>query len=329
MSRKKAPIPSWEQPKGKDQIHSPAGVDALRKSVKAALKKKYATIIEGRWRWDLKDPRLADMARMSQGTAPEKLLFQSGKGVWLELFGQFHYLAYTAIGGINLYGFPVQWHPIPAGWEEEKRGENVILDEIADMVLDDSNSVIMRANLFGNSDSDFVDSMVALLVDNMLTLNQLQLLSKSPYIFRVTPENRLAAQNFYLALSQDKPMIVIGQDGEDPSPYVEMTQVKIDPTLLELLDKWECELLESFGIPAVPITKRAQQTVSEVQSNDSMLKIIRDQHLRERQRACDRLKELFNLDISVTSVIDELMEEMSVRDNGSFEEREDMKDEPI
>ena len=163
----------------------------------------------------------------------------------------------------------------------------------------------MRNDLFGGNDETFIDAMVNELVDNTLTMNQLQLLAKSPFVFNVTEDNMLSAKNFFLAICNDKPAIFTNSLGDRPTPVIETTQVKIDPALFELFDRFECQILEYLGFPCVPITKRAQQTVSEVQSNDSKIYARRLEKWNQRQKACDRINELFGLNLRCVSVIDE------------------------
>lgn len=311
---------SWEQTRL--DIHAPRGVTDLRKNIKEGLRRKYTGIVESMWVWTLEDDVFEDMLRMSADTAPEKTLFLDGIGTWFSYAGQIHFLPMVMEGGLNMYGYPNKWHPIPVGYDENKRGSQGIADEIRNLVLDDTNSVLMRDNLFGTSGKMFMESMIAEMVDNLLTLNQLQLLAKSPYVFNVTEDNRLTAQNFFLALCEDRPAIFVNRLGEDPTPVVEMTGSKIDPALLELFDRWECQLLEYYGIECVPITKRAQQTVSEVQSNSAKLKARREEFLNQRQKAVDRLNAMFGTNAKVESLIDRMMEDHEMKDNGHFEEAE-------
>ena len=150
--------------------------------------------------------------------------------------------------------------------------------------------------------------MVAELVDNVLTMNQLQLIAKSPFVFNVTEDNMLTAKNFFLAMCEDRPAIFTNSNGERPMPVVESTQMMIDPALFELYDRFECQILEYIGFPCVPITKRAQQSVSEVQSNDSKIYVRRMEKLNQRIKACERINSMFGTDLSVVSVVDELTE---------------------
>ncbi len=141
--------------------------------------------------------------------------------------------------------------------------------------------------------------------DNTLTMNQLQLIAKAPFVFNVTEDNLLSAKNFFLAMCEDRPAIFVNSFGDKPQPVLESTQMKIDPALFELFDRFECQILEYLGFPCVPITKRAQQSVSEVQSNDAKIYMRRQEKLKQRSNACDRINAMFGVSLRCVSVIDE------------------------
>ena len=260
---------SWE--KTRVDVHSPNGVQELRRNVKWGLMRKYMGIAESMYRYEgLDDPVFEDMNIMSRDQVPEKFLMRNGSCVWFrdKKTGQIHCLPYVADTGINMYGNPSGWYPVPVGWDDTKRGMNPAIDRIRDTRLDATDSVLMNNDIFAGNDYAFIESMVNELVDNILTTNQLQLIAKAPFVVNVTEDNLLSAKNFFLAMCEDRPAIFVSAYGDKPQPVLESTQMKIDPALFEIFDRFECQILEYLGFPCVPITKRAQQTVSEVQSND-------------------------------------------------------------
>lgn len=312
---------SWERTRV--DTHSPTGVEELRRDVKYGLMRKYMGIAETMFRYDgLDDKRFEDMTTMSQNTVPELFLMRNGECVWFEWHGQIHCLPLVADNGVNIYGRPSGWYPVPVGWTDNLRGDPSMKDivEMRDTRLTYENSVVMRNDLFGGNDSAYIEAMVNELVDNTMTMNQLQLIAKAPFVFNVTEDNVMSAKNFFLAMCSDKPAIFTNANGERALPVLESTQMKIDPALFELFDRFECQVLEYIGFPCVPITKRAQQSVSEVQSNDAKIYMRRQEKLRQRQMAVDRLNRMFGTSLSVVSVIDELQEKtMEVNVNGYME----------
>ena len=297
---------SWE--KTRVDVHSPTGVADLRRNVKWGLMRKYMGIAETMFRYEgLDAPAFEDMGIMSRDQVPEKFLMRNGSCVWFQdpATGQMHCLPYVADTGINMYGNPSGWYPVPVGWDDTQRGRNPAIDRIRDTRLDATNSVLMNNDIFAGNDYAYIESMVNELVDNTLTMNQLQLIAKAPFVFNVTEDNLLSAKNFFLAMCEDRPAIFVNSFGDKPQPVLESTQMKIDPALFELFDRFECQILEYLGFPCVPITKRAQQSVSEVQSNDAKIYMRRQEKLKQRSNACDRINAMFGVSLRCVSVIDE------------------------
>ena len=240
-----------------------------------------------------------------------------------------HCLPLTYNGATNIYGKMSEWSPVPVGYNDTLKGTySSAVEEIRNLKLNAENSVIMRNDLFGGNDEAFIDAMITELVDNTLTLNQLQLLAKSPFIFSVTEDNMVSAKNFFLALSSDRPAIFVNANGDRTVPSTEKISTPIDPTLLELFDRFECQILEYLGFPCVPITKRAQQTMFEVQSNDDKIRIRRLEKYNQRKNAVDRINEMFGTDMEVYSVIDEYLDSKECEENDETVESDIGQDTP-
>ena len=312
--------PSWNQEKG--SIHSPEGVKDLRRELKDALVRKYCGLAENMWKYNFEQfPQFEDMLLMTRDDQPEKTLMQNGIGVWFELNGQWQFLPCVMNSEINIYGNPVGWSPIPVGYVDSiDRGKSPIRDSIRDMKLDATNSVLMKDNLYGRSDYSVICKAVDALVDNYLTINQLTLLAKSPYVFRVGPDNILDAKNFFLALAEDKPAIFKWNSVEELTAVTESTGVTIDTGLFDVLRQWENMLLEQLGIPGSQKTqKRAQQTVDEVNMGEDMTSLRRKEKYKYRKLAIDRLNEMAGTNVEVISVID------SEVDNREMESESDVQ----
>ena len=312
--------PSWEKERG--SIHSPEGVKDLRRELKDALVRKYCGLAENMWKYNFEDfPQFEDMMLMTRDDQPEKTLMLNSIGVWFPLNEQWHFLPCVMNSEINIYGNPVEWSPIPVGYVDSiDRGKSPIRDSIRDMKLDATNSVLMKDNLYGRSDYSIICKAVDALVDNYLTINQLTLLAKSPYVFRVGPDNILDAKNFFLALSEDKPAIFKWNSVEELTAVTESTGVTIDTGLFDVLRQWENMLLEQLGIPGSQKTqKRAQQTVDEVNMGEDMTSLRRKEKYKYRKLAIDRLNKMAGTNVEVISVID------SEVDNKEMERENDVQ----
>ena len=304
---------SWERVRS--EIHSPEGIAELKKNIKSGLLKKYSGLFENMFAYDFMSPEFDDMRVMSRDTVPEKFLFKNGRCCWFqdEKTKQIHCLPFVEnANGINIYGQINEWSPVPVGYTDDKRGTySAEVERIRNTVLDADSSVIMKNDIFGQGDMAFVESMVNELVDNILTMNQLQLLAAYPFVFNVSEDNLMTAKNFFLAVAEHKPAIFTNLNGEKTLPVVEKIEAKIDPALFELFDRFECQILEYAGFPCVPITKRAQQTVSEVESNSEKIRARRQDRFNQRRIACERIADMWNVEITVHSLIDEWIDEQN------------------
>lgn len=311
---------SWERLRS--EIHSPAGTDELKRTVKWGLMKFYGGLAQSIWIHHIDSPRTEDMRLMSRDQVPEKFLFRHSQCVWFEHPGTGQILCLPAVlgGDINIFGYPNSWHPMPIGYDDTASpGRNPEVDAIRNLKLDATNSVLMQNDLFpGSTDYAFVEKMVDLLTDNILTLSQLQLLSSSPFVFNVTEDNLLAAKNFYLAIGEHRPAIFTNAAGEDLNPVVP-SLVKIDPALLDLYGKWENVLLENLGIPGgMNNSKRANMTVGEVSAftGEDKVSVKRKERLHQREAAYERINAMFGTDFSVESVIDSAADDAAAASTG-------------
>lgn len=302
--------PSWERSGDKSPFSMP-GIEELRQTVKYGLMKKYYGIAQSMWEWTFSDD-FEDMQSMDRGVQPERTLFRNGECCVFRdpKTEQCHILPLTYDGGINLYGFFSSWHPIPVGWDESKRDQyDKAISDLMELNLNAENSVIIRNDRFGTGDMDYIDQMIKELVECVLTDNQLIILSRMPIVFEVTQDNLLSAKNIFLQLAQGNVVTYKNLSGEKVD-YVIPTGISIDTGLFELFDRFECQILDYLGIDCVPITKRAQQTVSEVTSNGDKIRLRREEKLRERERACEKMKEVLGVDVTVKCKVDEWQQEM-------------------
>ena len=317
---------SWENTE-KDRAFSPPGIDALRDAVTYGLRKKYYGIAQSRFKWKF-GSEFDDCVLMSKGLQPERTLFEQGEAVIFrdDKTDQCHILPLTYDGGINIYGNFTEWHPVPVGWTEGRIANyGDAISRLMSMKLNAENSVIIRNDRFGTGDKNFIDSMIRELTECMLTDHQLILLSRMPMVFSVDQDNLLTAKKIYLSLADGQPVIYKNNLGENVE-YTVPTGVKIDTGLFELFDRFECQILDYLGTSCVPITKRAQQSVAEVESNSDKISLRLQEYLSERENACDKVREILSAELSVENVIEQQEVNYDDDDSVDFEETEDQSE---
>lgn len=314
---------SWER--DRDRIHSPQGVEDLRRELKDALIRKYTGMAENLFQYNFDEfPQFEDMLLMTRDDEPEKTLMRNGIGVWFEINGQWQFLPAVMNGEINIYGNPVGWSPVPVGYIDGiDRGKNAVRDNIRDMKLDATNSVLMKDNLFGRSDYGIICKAVDALVDNYLTLNQISILLKCPFVFRVGPDNIQDAKNYFLALSEDKAAIFKWNSVEELTTVIEQTGVTVDEGIFQIMEKWEDTLLTQLGIESFNTSKQAQQNNLEValMAGESEASLRRKEKFKYRKLAIDRLNRMAGTNVEVISVIDS---EMDNKEMEGSEDKESM-----
>lgn len=323
MSSKSKLNKSWER--DETSPFSAPGIAELRNNVKYGLTKKYYGIAQSLWKWTFSED-FQDMQYMDRDVEPERTLFRNGECVVFRdpLTEQCHILPLTYDGGINVYGFFNSWHPIPVGWDQTRKDQyDPAIARLMELELNSENSVIIRNDRFGTGDMAYIDQMINELVECVLTDNQLILLSRMPIVFEVTQDNLLSAKNIYLSLAQGAPVTYKNLSGEKVD-YVIPTGITIDTGLFELFDRFECQILDYLGIDCVPITKRAQQSVSEVSSNADKIALRREEKKREREMACERMKEILGVDVTCECMIDVMQDKMMQEMMGGEEDDNDM-----
>jgi hypothetical protein len=327
---KKRDNPSWERAGFADVFHSPAGIRKFKDCLKDGLTRKIVGMAESMWAYKLEDEAFQDFCLMSLDCEPEKTLMKTS-GCWFEIpgTGQLHFLPAVLEGGINIYGNFAGWHPMPIGYVDGiDSGKDAVRDSIRNLHLDATNSVLMRDNLFGKSDYEFIVESVNALVDTCMTISQLTFLMKAPFIIRV-PQSRINdAKQFMLAIASDALYILQYADTEEMQTAVEQTGVTFDPGLFDIYRHWENQLLAQLGIPGAQVTqKRTVQTEDEIHLGDDMITLRRQEKFRMRKLAIDRVNRMFGTHAEVISVIDSMQDNKERENEEENEEKQESQEE--
>lgn len=125
---------------------------------------------------------------------------------------------------------------------------------------------------------------------------------KTPFIITAPEGQQLTVETLMSKRANGEPWILMYEDG--------MRDIKIQPfnfdiknytkELTEMKQNIMAEALTYFGIDNVNVYKRERLTSGEVEQNDDHIAINRSSMLKTRQLACDKINEMFNLNVSVT-----------------------------
>lgn len=125
---------------------------------------------------------------------------------------------------------------------------------------------------------------------------------KTPFIITAPEGQQLTVETLMSKRANGEPWILMYEDG--------MRDIKIQPfnfdiknytkELTEMKQNIMAEALTYFGIDNVNVYKRERLTSGEVEQNDDHIAINRSSMLKTRQLACDKINEMFGLNVSVT-----------------------------
>jgi hypothetical protein len=245
------------------------------------------------FKWDLSDPALQAMQDMSQGTAPERWLYEKGQTIAVMIGDDLHFL--PAVGeGVNMYGQPQRWRVQPDAVN------GYLYETLIGKTWTSEDSVVVRNASDRSADMPFMTTIARQLADCDLSINQMQLLAGTPVAFAVDESNVLTARNVYMAMAERVPAVFMSPYGQDSEPKVMDLGKRLDPAVFDVWDHWMSEGLSYLGIPTVEITKRAQQTVGEIESGTDKAMARRAEKLRMREWACERARKVFGVEMSVS-----------------------------
>lgn len=267
-------------------------MQCLKRDVQTSLESLFRTAACRMFKWDLSDPALQAMQDMSQGTAPERWLYEKGQTIAVMIGDDMHFL--PAVGeGVNMYGQPQRWRVQPDAVN------GYLYETLIGRTWTSEDSVVVRNASDRSADMRFMSTIARQLADCDLSINQMQLLAGTPVAFAVDESNVLTARNVYLAMAERVPAVFMSPYGQDSEPKVLDLGKRLDPAVFDVWDHWMSEGLSYLGIPTVEITKRAQQSVGETASGTDKAAARRLDKLECRKRACERIREVLGVSIDV------------------------------
>ena len=148
-------------------------------------------------------------------------------------------------------------------------------------------------------------------IDDIIMQNLRQ--QRVPYLFATDENNAFSMKSLYDRMYQGEPAIFIDKEmlkGEPENIMVLPTQA---PYLVDKLQiqkqEMERELLTFLGINNT-LEKKERLLVDETNSNNQFIKMASDIGYKQRQLACQKMNEMFGLNISVIETQDEMKQEV-------------------
>ena len=154
-------------------------------------------------------------------------------------------------------------------------------------------------------------------IDDIIMQNLRQ--QRVPYLFATDENNSFSMKSLYDRMYQGEPAIFIDKEMLKGEPENIMVIPTTAPYLVDKLQiqkqEMERELLTFLGINNT-LEKKERLLVDETNSNNQFIKMASDIGYKQRQLACQKMNEMFGLNISVVETQDEMKQE--VMDDGEL-----------
>lgn len=154
-------------------------------------------------------------------------------------------------------------------------------------------------------------------IDDIIMQNLRQ--QRVPYLFATDESNSFSMKSLYDRMYQGEPAIFVDKDMLKGQPENVMVIPTTAPYLVDKLQiqkqEMERELLTFLGINNT-LEKKERLLVDETNSNNQFIKMASDIGFKQRQLACEKMNEMFGLNVRVVETQDEF--ESEVMDDGEL-----------
>lgn len=231
----------------------------------------------------------------------EITLFQEGKILFFHDPSMEYLTLPFTYGSLNVYQEPVNFHAYSLNYSEEYTIDN---------------AVPIWSNFSRNSIHWIIEEYAKRLyfVERALDLNIRQ--QKFPFLILGEESQRLTLMNAYEKWEGNEPFIFGYKTGFDkdafqvlntPVPYV------ADKLMAYKHNLWN-EAMTFLGIGNAKQDKKERMVADEVAANDEQIESSREVMLKARQLACEKINQLFGLNISVDYRLRELQQEEQIQE---------------
>lgn len=210
----------------------------------------------------------------------------------------------------NHYDEPTNLKPESNKWIKNKTYKNGV------------NAVLIRNNDFSIPTKELIDTFSYRLASITRTQDVNIDAQKTPVLIVCTDKQRLTMKNVYSQWSGNEPVIF----GDKSTSPIEIKVLKTDaPIVFDKLQIQKHQIMNEFmtfiGINNANQEKRERLVDDEVQANNEQINFFFNTMLKARERACEEINKLFNLNISVKRRIEQIPNPIdSVEDEKGSEE---------
>lgn len=219
----------------------------------------------------------------------ERYLFTEGKCLFFNDKEKGFMVTKSAdFGNLNPYDEPVRLSPFATNYTpgaELTNGENCVIIRNNDLMIPTIPTVELFAYRLAEI-SRSIDVNIAA--------------QKTPFIILCSDKQRLSMKNVYNQVTGNEPVIYGDKNLDIENIKVLNTNAPIvfDKLQIQKHSIWN-ECMTFLGINNANMDKRERLVDDEVQANNEQIEICADVMLKSRERACEEINRIFDLNISV------------------------------
>lgn len=223
---------------------------------------------------------------------PEKWYYKNGMCVFMEVPNAGYACLPVMTGSIqkNMYGEPAEWKAVAVG---------DLAGLVGSMKLNDKNSVLMRNDMLYRPTQPYVDVLIKQLVNVELTTRLNINAQKSPVWIKSRDEDVLRNKNAFLEFYECLPAQFHNTMSPETLEFFNSGIPFIGNELADLYNVYDYRIMSYLGIDNPGVDKKERMLVSESESKNDKIMLIRNARLEQRKIACEKINEIFGLNVSV------------------------------
>lgn len=219
----------------------------------------------------------------------ERILIEKGQAVFFEDDKMGFMTLPVAEGAkINVYGEPTAWTAVSRGGEAFHKP------------LDEDDSVLIWNNEVRQPLINLLDFYVKRLVDIEFTIQSNQNMLKSPFVFSGNEDKIFSFKKAYEKIVGNEPVIFKNDKMDIDAFQVHQSEAQYyGEELVRLKHEYLNDIYTYLGIENANTDKKERMIVDEVNANKEQILNSLSSRLEHRQRAVEKINDMFGLDISV------------------------------
>ena len=223
---------------------------------------------------------------------PEKWFYENGSCVFLEIPQAGYACLPVMTGSIqkNMYGEPSEWRAVAVG---------DLAGLVGSMKLNSKNSVLMRNDMLYRPTKPYIDVLIKQLVNVELTTRLNVNAQKNPVWIKSRDEDALRNKNAFLEFYECLPAQFHDSMSSDTLEFFNSGIPFIGNELADLYNVYDYRIMSYLGIDNPGVDKKERMLVSESNSNNDKMMLIRNARLEQRKIACEEINDIFGLNVSV------------------------------